>query len=162
MSSKGDRGGSRGMARYLYYLKKSDTEKEILEFKKLGLPAVANYSKQPEDRLQLAKDAVNTFWHSSLPNMFNITGDAKKVFWMRPKLPNFIKLGHSDFREDPRHFADLTYFIAFKLGVWRGSQVGQRYANYVESNFGDLIVKSTGLITNYLDETRALQKCQKK
>jgi hypothetical protein len=27
MSSKGDRGGSRGMVRYLYYLKNSDTEK---------------------------------------------------------------------------------------------------------------------------------------
>ena len=124
MFSKGDRGGSRGMVRYLYYLKNSDTEKEILEFKELGLPAVANYNKQPEHRLELAKDAVKTFWRSSLPNMFNITGDATKVFWMRPKLPNFIKLGHSDFKENPHHFADLTYFIAFKLGVWHGSQLG--------------------------------------
>jgi hypothetical protein len=159
MSSKGDRGGSRGMVRYLYYLKKSNTEKEILEFKELGLPAVANYNNQPGDRLELAKDAVKTFWHSSLPNMFNVTGDAKKAFWMRPKLPNFIKLGHSDFRENPQQFADLTYFIAFKLGVWHGSQLGQRYANYVGSNFDDLIVKSAGLIASYLDEARALQRC---
>jgi hypothetical protein len=96
MFSKGDRGGSRGMVRYLYYLKNSDTEKEILEFKELGSPAVANYNKQPEHRLELAKDVVKTFWRSSLPNMFNITGDATKVFWMRPKLPNFIKLSHSE------------------------------------------------------------------
>jgi len=159
MFSKGDRGGSRGMVRYLYYLKNSDTEKEILEFKELGSPAVANYTKQLEHRLELAKDVVKTFWRSSLPNMFNITGDATKVFWMRPKLPNFIKLSHSDFKRNPNHFADLTYFIAFRLGVWHGSQLSsQRYANYLESNFEASILKSTDLINHYLDEARFLQK----
>ena len=159
--SKGDRGGSRGVVRYLYYLKKSGTDKAILEFKELGSPAVANYNKQPEDRLELARDVVNIFWYSSLPNMFNITGDAAKVFWMRPKLPNLIKLSHSDFKEHPQRFADLTYFIAFKLGVWHGSQLrSQLYANYLVSNLETLIFKSTDLITHYLDDTRALQKDQ--
>jgi hypothetical protein len=159
MFSKGDRGGSRGMVRYLYYMKKSDREKEIIEFKELGSPAVANYNKQPEHRLELAKDVVKTFWRSPLPNMFNIIGDATKVFWMRPKLPNFIKLSHSDFKRNPHHFADLTYFIAFRLGVWHGSQLrSQRYANYLESNFEASILKSTDLINHYLDEARFLQK----
>ena len=91
--------------------------------------------------------------------MFNITGDSTKVFWMRPKLPNFIKLSHSDFKRNPHHFADLTYFIAFKLGVWHGSQLrSQRYANYLESNFEASILKSTDLINHYLDDARFLQK----
>ena len=82
---------------------------------------------------------------------------------MCPKLPNFIKLGHGDFRINPQQFADLTYFIAFKLGVWHGSQLGrQRYANYLESNFEASILKSTDLINHYLDEARFLQKDQNK
>ena len=75
------------------------------------------------------------------------------------KLPNCIKLSHSDFKENSQHFADLAYFIAFKLGVWHGSQLrSQRYANYLEFNFEDSILKSTDLINHYLDEARALQK----
>ena len=37
----------------------------------------------------------------------------------------------------------------------------QRYSNYLESNFEDLISKSTDLINHYLGKTRALQKDQK-
>jgi hypothetical protein len=124
--SKGERGGSAGLSRYWYLLRDGEGYKHVLEFKELRQPAVWLYQGQTGTDKQRMIYSLQVYWGRTLPANFEVVQTGNRLFWKRPKLPNYVDFSVSEFRDKKRKFSDLSAFIAFNLGKWHGSQLGKK------------------------------------
>lgn len=126
IKTKGDRGGSVGLSRFWFLMRDDNGKKQILEFKELRKPAVWLYQSQGGSDRTRMMNSLKAYWGSELPATFKVLQADSRLFWMRPKLPNYVNFKTSDFREETEKFADLTGFISYNLGKWHGEQLGER------------------------------------
>lgn len=151
LGMKSGRGGSRGIQRYLYYLKKSKTERHIIEFKQMTTPSVSAYSQQNLSDLNRLEAVLNIYWGSRRPELFRLVGNSSEVYWMRPKYPNFVQFSHDEFSDNPEGFAELTYYISYKLGSWHGRQLRDpAYRLYIRDQFNAIADELNKFTVQYL------------
>jgi hypothetical protein len=151
--------GREGVLRVWFYLKNGGEDRQILEFKEVSESALSNYQTQPGSEYERELKVLRAYWGAELPPMFGVVGDAEHVFWMRPKLPAYIDFNKSSFREDLAGFAELTYFISFKLGQWHGEQLKSgKYSQNIASNLKNLTTAVDKFTSDYLNVARARHK----
>ncbi len=151
-------GGSGGLDRYWYYLKKAGDQRHILEFKPLESPAVSFFQAiQPEGGERLRR-ATQIYWDKGIPEPFQIVGDALVTFWMRPRYPNYIDLNAKIFIQQPKKFAELSRFVAQALGQWHGKQAGAKgYVDYLKAHASDARTTAMAAADEYLTSARLKQ-----
>lgn len=144
-------GGSGGTDRYWYSLKKSDNDRQIIEFKPLEAPSVQyiqNTQPGGVDRLQLVTDV---FWDDGVPAPYGIVGDSRVAFWMRPRYPSYISLDLKEIVKHQKNFAELSQYIAFRMGAWHGKQASASgYASYLASHQDEMIKAADVAVHSYL------------
>lgn len=145
--------------RYWYYVQKSSEERHILEFKNLEAPAVALFQAQKQTALERGRGVLDVYWPDDIPEGFGFAGEGVDTYWVRPKLPSKINLDTQTFREDPDAFAELTYFIAFRMGQWHARQKpGSSYAKTLQDHPSRLAAAVDEFTAAYLEDARARQK----
>ncbi|MBX3022079.1 MAG: DUF2252 family protein [Bdellovibrionales bacterium] len=154
-----DGGGSGGAPRYWYYLKKSANEREIIEFKALTEPAVALMFPQTLSAIQRVRAVADAYCEKGIAKNFGPVGDADQAFWMRPRLPSYIDFNAKLFSENPKAFAELSHYIAYKLGHWHGlQQRNADYGKYLSEHHKELAQNSAKFIAAYLSVARSQQR----
>ncbi len=162
MFTKVGRGGSAGKARFWYYLKASDVDRQFIEFKEMEGSSLANYQAQPGTTLERVHEALKIYWGEKMPELFGVVGDAQHAFWMRPKLPLYIDFNRSFFKKNIKDFTELSYFISYKLGQWHGRQMkSAAYCKNLEANFKKLAASMDQFTSDYLEVAAALMQNQK-
>jgi len=143
-------GGSGGVQRYWFYLKRSDSERHFIEFKPLVDPAVGNYQAQASNGGRLDQ-ATKSYWSGQLPDAFGVVTSKGVHYWMRPRYPTMVRFSLSDFKDQPKAFAELTYYLAFRLGHWHGTQSGaEAYVRELTALSSKLVVQGDQFIAKYL------------
>lgn len=151
--------GREGRVRAWYYLKNGDDDRQILEFKEMDQSALNVYQAQPGSEYERKLKVLLNYWGSDIPQLFGVVGDAQHAFWMRPKLPNYIDFNKTSFRDDLPSFAELTYFISFKLGEWHALQLKTgKYSQNLSQNFKNLTEITDRFTSDYLKVARAQHK----
>lgn len=151
--------GRENVVRAWYYLKNGDDDRQILEFKEMDESALNGYQTQPGSEFDRKSKVLQAYWGSDIPQLFGVIGDTSHAFWMRLKLPAYIDFNKSSFRDDLPGFAELTYFISFKLGEWHALQLKTgKYSQNLSQNFKNLTAITDRFTSDYLDRARAQHK----
>lgn len=158
LHSKKDDGSDReGALRYWYLVKDTNGDKHIIEFKELREPAVYLYQRQIADGKERMEKSLKVYW-GSLPANFAVVKTERGVFWMRPKLPNYVDFSVAEFRRHEKRFARLSNFIAYNLGRWHGEQLGKTKVGRLNLTSEALTEFTEKFVDNYLKDVQKKHK----
>lgn len=122
-----DRGGSQKFDRFWTLINNGDGN-EIIEFKEIGVPAVASYEEQ-QATLARYEQIMHVFWGVSDPLIQPVFLDGR-LFMMRPKKIEMFTVPYKvETKEERKLVTELSVYVANYLGQLHGRQMSnQAYA----------------------------------